>query len=502
MSVCRSLGFAAAVGVTLLASSIVAGPAMAQPQRPTCTVVGTSGDDLLRGTARADVICGRGGEDTIFGKGGADLLLGGAGDDELHGDRSRDDLAGGPGTDVLDGGAGTNKCAQRRVARRSGVCVGYVTIRRFSLSDEKVRGNGRIKVRLSVTDSRPEPPAIELIYVFTEHLRSEAGSRAGALFLTHGTPAHGRWEGDLLVREDFPRGLHGVGLETIQNARTGPGETVDIVEPRQLDVAGFANRFRKVGKPDNKPPVLKQITITPEQVDTSQATQMIMLRFRVVDDTEVRTMLLNLVGPRPGSTVSTPVLMPERRESGDQRDGVYAVPFYLPRYAARGAWRITSVTLFDNESLSSHYDKRDLKRLRLKTRFEQIGPGDDVPPVLREFTASPERIDTTDGGNDFVDLRAVMTDDLIGVRSWRVSLVNQAAPESSRDFLQFFQSPTEIEHETRVYLTGVADPDPSPPAQGTYEITIEVTDAAGNVATYSSADLAANGFSSSIYNGP
>jgi hypothetical protein len=124
-----------------------------------------------------------------------------------------------------------------------------------------------------------------------------------------------------------------------------------------------------------------------------------------------------------------------------------------------------------------------------------------VPPVLREFTASPERIDTTDGGNDFVDLRAVMTDDLIGVRSWRVGLANHAA-ESGLDFLQFFQSPTEIEHQTRVYLTGVADPDPSPPAQGTYEITIEVTDAAGNVATYSSADLAANGFSSSIYNGP
>jgi Ca2+-binding RTX toxin-like protein len=44
-----------------------------------CTVVGTSGDDVLIGTSGRDVICGLGGDDTIKGRGGNDLIDGGRG---------------------------------------------------------------------------------------------------------------------------------------------------------------------------------------------------------------------------------------------------------------------------------------------------------------------------------------------------------------------------------------------------------------------------------------
>ena len=62
-----------------------------------CTVVGTSGPDLLQGTAGPDVICGLGGSDTIGGNSGNDIIRGGAGNDRIQGDS---------GTDVLQGGAG------------------------------------------------------------------------------------------------------------------------------------------------------------------------------------------------------------------------------------------------------------------------------------------------------------------------------------------------------------------------------------------------------------
>jgi uncharacterized repeat protein (TIGR01451 family) len=42
----------------------------------TCTITGTSGDDLLVGTDRPDTICGGAGDDTIFGLGGDDHLYG------------------------------------------------------------------------------------------------------------------------------------------------------------------------------------------------------------------------------------------------------------------------------------------------------------------------------------------------------------------------------------------------------------------------------------------
>ncbi len=63
------------------------------------TIVGTEGDDVLRGTPHRDVIWGGGGDDTILGSLGNDLLCGGPGADLIHGGR---------GNDVIDGGAGAD----------------------------------------------------------------------------------------------------------------------------------------------------------------------------------------------------------------------------------------------------------------------------------------------------------------------------------------------------------------------------------------------------------
>lgn len=65
-----------------------------------CTIVGTSGDDLLRGTDGKDVICALGGDDKVLGLGGDDVIRGGGGDDVLRG---------GPGDDVVAGGRGDDR---------------------------------------------------------------------------------------------------------------------------------------------------------------------------------------------------------------------------------------------------------------------------------------------------------------------------------------------------------------------------------------------------------
>jgi RTX calcium-binding nonapeptide repeat (4 copies) len=66
---------------------------------PECTIVGTAGDDQLRGTRRDDVICALAGGDDVWGRGGNDTLLLGPG---------RDSGKGGVGEDVIRGGAGTD----------------------------------------------------------------------------------------------------------------------------------------------------------------------------------------------------------------------------------------------------------------------------------------------------------------------------------------------------------------------------------------------------------
>jgi hemolysin type calcium-binding protein len=55
---------------------------------PTCdgriaTIVGTSGNDVLKGTPGRDVVVGLGGDDTIYGYGQDDVICGGPGDDVI-----------------------------------------------------------------------------------------------------------------------------------------------------------------------------------------------------------------------------------------------------------------------------------------------------------------------------------------------------------------------------------------------------------------------------------
>ena len=73
-------------------------------------IVGTDGDDVIRGTPERDVIWGGEGDDVIFSSLGNDLICGGPGTDEMHGGRGNDEVDGGAGDeDQLNGNLGDDK---------------------------------------------------------------------------------------------------------------------------------------------------------------------------------------------------------------------------------------------------------------------------------------------------------------------------------------------------------------------------------------------------------
>jgi Ca2+-binding RTX toxin-like protein len=76
-----------------------------------CTITGTSGGEVLRGTPRRDVICALGGDDVVFGAGGGDTVYGGTGGDWIEGRGGNDRLLGGPGADVVSGQSGGDRIA-------------------------------------------------------------------------------------------------------------------------------------------------------------------------------------------------------------------------------------------------------------------------------------------------------------------------------------------------------------------------------------------------------
>ena len=71
-------------------------------------IIGSAGDDWLRGDINDNRLSGGAGDDTLIGGGGSDILSGDAGDDTLNGGEGDDTLNGGEGDDTLIGGAGAD----------------------------------------------------------------------------------------------------------------------------------------------------------------------------------------------------------------------------------------------------------------------------------------------------------------------------------------------------------------------------------------------------------
>lgn len=86
------------------------------------TIVGTTGNDTLRGTPGADVIVARQGNDVIEGLGGDDIVCAGKGDDEVFGGDGFDIVFGAQGDDTIyaAGGATAALRSDSRGARMFG----------------------------------------------------------------------------------------------------------------------------------------------------------------------------------------------------------------------------------------------------------------------------------------------------------------------------------------------------------------------------------------------
>lgn len=113
----RGRGALAAIALVALAAVLVVESAVVATGEETqrcrgelATIVGTSGDDVLRGTEERDVIWAGPGDDTVYGGRGSDVICGGPGSDLLRGGRGNDTILGGPGDeDRVYGDLGDDK---------------------------------------------------------------------------------------------------------------------------------------------------------------------------------------------------------------------------------------------------------------------------------------------------------------------------------------------------------------------------------------------------------
>lgn len=416
-----------------------------------CTVVGTSGQDVLVGTSSRDVICGLGGDDTIKGLGGNDLIdagggsdevlagdgadrvlggpgaddvAGGAGADDLFGGSNGDELTGGGGTDVLagqdgnddlDGGAGpddvrggpgTNWCAIDSTDDRTRCSYDLepAEIGAAALSKDTVDvtlSSEQFRVRVHVTDDT----GVAQVSTYLERDDgTSGGGGGGGGDLVSGDVRDGIWEANALVqRWSAPGSFH---LAVSVKDRLGRWSS------KSFPAKTLTVRDRN---PDFDPPqvtLLQPLGDAPA-VDVRFSKQDVVIKARVTDDISgVWVVQMILLKPQDGYYTNLQGYNAEL-VSGDIQDGVWRQTITIPRGATGGDWNVEVAVIDRAQSGHVRYmgpnqyrywtnDGENLDPDAIpfptgKGRFEVNGTNDSTPAVIEEVQISPDSVDTLGG---------------------------------------------------------------------------------------------------------
>ncbi len=153
------------------------------------TKVGSSGNDIIKGTRGNEKIYGKAGDDWLYGRPGHDHLFGGSGNDTLEGGIGHDRLNGGPGIDILTGGGGKDTFIlavnhDHRLEDEYDILTDF-----NSAKDRIVLINGEVRMILS------EPGQ-----GWTEDVVVVSGSEAAAI--SEGLIVYDELSGDMFINEN------------------------------------------------------------------------------------------------------------------------------------------------------------------------------------------------------------------------------------------------------------------------------------------------------------
>jgi hypothetical protein len=220
-------------------------------------------------------------------------------------------------------------------------------------------------------------------------------------------------------------GLYRVTLTIPQYSETGRWSAsltlVDAVgnsasfSAAQLAAAGLPAGIDQTGTvADTTAPVLADLDITPDTIDTTVEPQTITVVARITDDYSGlggwNRPSLWFRSPSGRQSASATLTL----QSGDGRDGVWAATFSVPRYAEAGTWSINGISLSDSIGNSRSFNLDDFAAAGLPTSFTQTGRADTTAPYLAWTGISPASVDTS-AGPQTVAISAHVIDDLAGV---------------------------------------------------------------------------------------
>ena len=412
----------------------------------TCTIVGTSGADILTGTAKNDVICGLGGDDLINGGGGNDtidggkgndIISGGAGNDDVHGDKGNDriigdagndklygdsgddGLVGGTGADTLAGSDGTPAPEEKNLCERdlldtvtycgfdeSGPVLDTISLDK-TLIDTTTSAQ-TITATMHVTDDLMGVAALSCYVYSPKDNRRISGKGDGRAKKISGTINDGIWSCSVTLRAGTAPGDYRLLVPRTDNAGNSTREFT--LDSPVITQAGAASG-------DQQSPRISRVKLDKTSVDTSAKAARISLTIDATDDFSgvsgvfcgVRHM--NYYGAGGD-------WQPANKVSGTKLASTWKCEINLPKGVGQGKWGLTAYAT-DN-SLKSYYMYSDLDKPKYwntdksetdlgprtvilpdDNYFMQTGAGDDVLPVMNSISLDRDKVNTSSSSQTY-----------------------------------------------------------------------------------------------------
>lgn len=153
---------------------------------------------------------------------------------------------------------------------------------------------------------------------------------------------------------------------------------------------------------------LKSLTFSPSSIDTVKADAVVTLNFAAADDVSgINSFEATFTDPSGTSCQSATARFQPALSSA------HSVRVRFPRFAAPGAWVLSSLFLTDTAGETLILDQDDLRRLGFATNLEVVSVRDTVSPRLSALTYTP-KIDTRSASAD-VQATYSAIDDLSGL---------------------------------------------------------------------------------------
>jgi hypothetical protein len=177
---------------------------------------------------------------------------------------------------------------------------------------------------------------------------------------TSGDANSGSWTITFDVPQYSPQGLWHVGVRLLDNA----GNAREIYGTSGT-ILGVPNTFQQTGAGDSEAPKILGLSISPTTIDTSSAPRLVTLNIHATDLAGVQTFFPGVIGPGSARVIG----FNQELISGDIHDGVWALSFWVPKYAPQGTWHIYQLIADDVVGNEGSISEAELKAAGFPTTF-------------------------------------------------------------------------------------------------------------------------------------